>query len=254
MKNKDNKKPRKKIHKRKSSDGAESVDSDKMLVDSIIEHKPIASSLDLRLSTNYDLKGRKGHINYYAKQTIDVGVYYFEVTPTYLEYNFADYVYEKRIDEFSKSYYEPVLADIKTYSPNIRVGFCHTQGDQDICLGAEEYSYGIRVNDGAIINDGLYDFNESPYVKGNVYGVLIHLKPPMPGFLKLKEDEKNNECFIKFFINGVQQPKMFRGIWEGEYKPTVTLYNFAQANVNFGPVYRYTNFEEFESVKPYYNI
>src|SRR5689334_16440751 len=118
MKNKD-KKPRKKIHKRKMSDAVESVDSDKMRVDSVVEIKTQMSSLDLRVGTIYDLKGRKGHINYYAKQTIDVGVYYFEVTPTSLEYNFAEYVYDKRIDEFSKAYYETVLTNIKNYSPNI---------------------------------------------------------------------------------------------------------------------------------------
>jgi hypothetical protein len=253
MKNKD-KKIRKKLHKRKVSDVAESLDDDdKMIIEPVIEIKPAMSNLDLKLNTIYDLKGRKGHINYYAKQTLNVGVYYFEVTPTNLDYNFAEYIQDKRIDEFSKAYYETVLNNIKQYASNIRVGFINTKGDQDICLGAEEYSYGIRVSDGAIINDGLYQFNNAPYIKGNVYGVLIHLKPPMPGFLKTNEDDKNNECYIKFFINGVLQEKMFRGIWEGNYKPTITLYNFAQANVNLGPFYKFTDFEEFEYVKPYYN-
>jgi hypothetical protein len=252
MKSKD-KKLRKKIHKRRVST-IESVDSDKMIVDPVVELKSITSTLDLKVCTNYNLKGRKGHINYYAKQTVDVGVYYFEVIPTFLDYNFSEYVLNKRVDEFSKNYYEPILANIKSYSSNIRVGFIHSNGDRDICLGAEEYSYGFRISDGALVNDGLYEFNNAPCTKGNVYGILIHLKPPMPGFLKSNVNDRNNECYIKFFINGVLQEKMFRGIWEGHYKPTVTLYNFAQANVNFGPIYRYTDFEEFDNIKPYYNI
>jgi hypothetical protein len=252
MKNKD-RKLRKKIHKRKIS--IFESNEDKMIVEPVIEIKPLLSTtFDLKQNTIYDIKGKKGHTNYYAKQTLDVGVYYFEVTPTALDYNFADYVFEKRTDEFSKSYYENILANIKNYAPNIRLGFINTKGDKDICLGAEDYSYGLRVSDGALIHDGLYEFNNWSFIKGNVYGVLIHLKPPMPGFLKSGEDDRNSQCYIKFFINGVLQEKMFRGIWEGSYRPTITLYNFAQASVNFGPIYRYTEFEEFDNVKPYYNF
>jgi hypothetical protein len=257
MKNKQEKKLRKKLHKRRLSDEfLESLDDEgnRMEVEPVIEIKPIQSLLDLRYNTQFDIKGRKGHINYYAKQTLNIGIYYFEVTPTSMDYNFLQYVTERRNnDDFSKIYYENVLTNIKDYSPNIRVGFIHEKADQDVPLGAETYSYGLRVSDSAILNEGLYECNDQPFTKGNTYGVLIHLKPPMPGFLKMSsEKDTNNECYIKFFINGVEQKKMFKGIWEGSYKPAVTLYNFSQASVNFGPNYRYTNFEEYENVKQYY--
>ena len=65
-------------------------------------------------------------------------------------------------------------------------------------------------------------------------GVLIHLKPPKPKFLKDDEEiDLDDECYITFFINGKEQEKKINKIKAGNYNIAVTLYNFAEVNVNF---------------------
>lgn len=253
MKSKD-KKFKKKIYKRRRSyeDMINiSEEEHKVEPEPIMEINEITHSLDARMNNNMELSGGKGHNNYYSKQLISTGTYYFEVYIKSMEYNMQEYINEKRTDEFSKKYYDPILQNLKTYSPNIRIGFINSSGDLDLCLGADTYSYGYRASDGGIINEGECSFNNTTFGKGDTIGVLIHLKPPMPGFLKNNTNgvEKNNECFIKYFVNGMEQPEVFRGIWEGNYAAAVTLYNFANVIVNYGPNFKYYGFDPTRNVR-----
>jgi len=210
-------------------------------------------SLDAKLQSVYDLSGKKGHSNFHSMQNISLGVYYFEVEIISLEYNIHEYITTKRIDEFSKKYYENILHNIKAYMPSVRIGFVNSSGDLDLAIGAEKYSYAYRA-DGMIINDGEYKENNSFYNKGDCIGALIQMKPPRPDFLKNvndKNSENNNECYVKYFKNGVEQKEVFIGIHEGSYHAAITLYNFAKASINFGPNFKFLSCLDNRSVRSF---
>jgi hypothetical protein len=137
----------------------------------------------------------------------------------------------------------------------MRIGLINEKADIDLPLGAERYSYGFRVSDGTLIHDGEYVQTNYNYNKGDVIGVLIHLKPPRPDFLKTdNEDEVNKECHLKFYINGQVIERRFIGLFEGLYKAAVTLYNFSKASVNFGPHFKFNNFEEYNNIKHFIDL
>jgi hypothetical protein len=216
----------------------------------------IQTSLDTKIQTYYELTGKKGHTNYYSKQNMSQGLYYFEVDIISLDYNIHEYINNKRTDEFSKKYYENILQNIKAYLPNVRIGLINSNGDLDLTIGAEKYSYAYRA-DGVIINDGEYVENNSSFSKGDCIGALIHLKPPRPDFLKnlnVENSGKNIECYIKFYKNGIEQKEAFIGIFEGSYHAAVTLYNFAKVCVNFGPNFKYIDHLENRNIKSFCDI
>jgi len=216
----------------------------------------LQSCLDAKIQTYYELTGKKGHTNFYSQQSISQGMYYFEVDIISLDYNIHEYINCKRTDEFSKKYYENILQNLKAYQPNARIGFINSNGDLDLTIGAEKYSYAYRT-DGALINDGESTISNFSYNKGDCIGALIHLKPPRPDFLKNLNEEisgKNIECFIKFYKNGIEMKEAYIGIFEGNYHAAITLYNFAKANVNFGPNFKYFNPNENRSVKFFCDI
>jgi hypothetical protein len=250
---KNNKKLKKKAIKRKNSEEAYSSNEEdyiKMEVEVPVEVKKDPSILDLKYSSIFEISGIKGHKNFFTKQNIDVGFYYFEVTPYNMDYSILDYISNKRSDEFSKRYYEVIQNNIKDYSPNLRIGLIHEKGDLDLPLGADKYSYGFRVSNGILIHEGEYSNTGYTYNKGDTIGILINLKPPRPDFLKKdNEDEVNRECHLRYFINGREIETRFIGLYEGIYKPVVTLYNFAKASVNFGPNLKFTNFDEYNNIK-----
>lgn len=255
---KNNKKLKKKISKRKNSDEVytsnEEEDENKMEVEEPIEIKKDITILDLKYSNIFEVNGIKGHRNYYTKQNIDVGIYYFEVTPFNMDYSILDYISNKRTDEFSKRYYEVIQNNVKDYLPNIRIGLIHEKGDIDLPLGAEKYSYGFRIRDGTLINDGEYISTGYNYNRGDIIGVLVHLKPPRPDFLKSDGDDVNKECHLKFYINGQEIESRFIGLIEGNYKPAITLYNFAKASINFGPIFKFTAFDEYNNIKHFNDL
>jgi hypothetical protein len=257
MKNKE-KKLKKKLNKRKNSDDSEcSVDEDenKMEVEEPLGIKPDVTHLDLKNSSIFEISGIKGHRNYYTKQNINVGIYYFEVTPFNMDYSILDYISNKRIDTFSKRYYEVIQHNVKDYSPNMRIGINHEKAELEIPLGAERYSYGLRIRDATLIHNGNYVESTYIYNKGDTIGVLIHLKPPRPDFLKTNdEDEVNKECHLKFYANGQEIDRRFIGLLEGSYKPAVTLYNFSKASINFGPTFKFNNFEEYNNIKHFNDL
>lgn len=248
------KKARKRLAKRKVSD--EMILNYTFTEEQLIVPENIAetnSSIDIqKMRKPINIEGIKGHINYYSHQTVVSGTYYFEVTITSLEFNIQEYINNKRVDEYSKKYYDSLLFNIKKYVPNIRVGFVHASGDKNLPLGAEPLSYGYRAKDGAIINDGeLLNYNQ-PFAQGDVLGIQVNLKPPKPDFLKnLEVQEKNIECYIKYYINGVKQDFEFSGIKEGNYHACVTLYNFAEAIINYGPNFQFNIKDDDKIIKPF---
>lgn len=247
------KKTRKRLSKRKLSD--------EILINESFTEQPIITDIITETNTSLDIEkirkptvieGIKGHINYYSKQTVSSGSYYFEVTIKSLEFNINEYINSKRVDEYSKKYYDSLLSNIKQYVPNLRIGLIHEKGDKDLPLGAEFYSYGYRARDGAIINDGEIINTNSILSKGDIIGVLVNLKPPKPDFLKnIITEEKNSECNIKYFVNGIKQEYEFLGITEGNYHACITLYNFAEAIINFGPNFEFYIKEDDKIIKPF---
>ncbi len=196
---------------------------------------------------NYILEGVKGHVNYISLNPIQSGTFYFEVKIKSLDFNINEWVNQKRIDDFSKKYYENILTNPKCFSPNIRIGLSNFKCDLKNPVGSDQNSYSYRVKDGAIITEGDVKGNNFACVNNDVIGVLFKLKPPMPEFLKAKmfenEDKNlvNNECYIKFFINGEEQQHSLIGLHEGDYHVVITLYNFSQAEIDFGNNLAYFN-------------
>jgi hypothetical protein len=198
------------------------------------------------------LKGRKGHLNFCSKQGVSTGTYYFEVTIISMDHNFLEYVYARRVDDFSKKYYESILQNPLNYSPNVRIGFVQNSADFELPLGADEKSYSYRARDGSILNDGSNKEGNQTYGQGDTIGVMIHLKPPMPEFLK-NTSSNTNECYIKFYKNGEEQKNCFLSINEGIYHAAVTLFNFSQVQINLGPKFQYT-VDESKNLKSYYEV
>jgi hypothetical protein len=254
---------KKKAHKRKkSNDDVDQVDSIKieetLIQSAIVYNNPVQPNppkffeLDSKAKSIHELTSQKGHFTYYSRQCISTGTFYFEVGIKSLDYNIADYINSKRTDDVNKKYYDPILSNIKQYSPTIRIGIINCQEDLEIPIGAGDYSYGYRSIDGVLINKGEYISGNKEFHTGDTVGVLVHLKPPKPEFLKAEENhqnEINEECYIKFYMNGEEQAKHIKGIMEGNYYAGLTLYNFAQCNINFGPDFKYLHTEDSKDVK-----
>jgi hypothetical protein len=238
-----------------TNEGIEKIDMTQ-LNSHIPEQKEIKTVLDVK-ERMIELYGSKGHSTHYSEVNILFGTFYFEVTVRSLEYNMVEFLNLKRADEFSKKYYDIILQDLKPYQPCIRVGLLNNKGDLAVPVGTEAYSYGYRSSDGSLINDGEYTLGNNTFYTGDTIGILVHLKPPMPEFLKkeknLQFSDKNIDCYINFYLNGVLQKQSFKGISEGSYHAAVTLYNFSQAMINFGPNFKYPNIEENRNVKAFYD-
>lgn len=196
--------------------------------------------MDTDNSWFYNLYSQKGHYTYHSKKTMISGDYYFEVTLTSLDYDMISYIKMKCVDEIKKKYYDNILSNIKNYIPTVRIGIINSAGDLEIPIGAESNSYAYRSMDGALIMKGEYTFGNETMKTGDVIGCLVHMKPPKPDFLKTEETQPglndiNEECYIKYYVNGREQIKKIEGIVEGNYHFGVTLYNYAEVNVNFMP-------------------
>jgi len=205
--------------------------------------------LDILQRNIVEISSGKGHNTYFSKSTINVGLFYFEVlikqnTQTILEYLISNKKCEenKKHDEFVKKYYSNVNENPKIFSPTVRIGLCNQDGDFELPLGCNELSYSYRSSDGYLINNGDYFVGNPVYGVNDVVGVLIHLKQPMPDFLKLKENleknskgiVKNPQSYLKFYLNGeLLQNSHFSGLWEGSYHVGATLYNFANVSMRF---------------------
>lgn len=191
--------------------------------------------LDLNLNSSFNLQSKKGHFTYYTNLSISKGNYYFEVEIANLNFDITQFIKNKISDEVKKKYFTPILNNIKKYSSNIRIGIINEECDVEIPVGAFGKSYCYRVNDGYLLNEGNYIEGNECSKNNDVVGVLIHLKPPKPKFLKddEKEIDLDDECYITFFINGKEQEKKINKIKAGNYNIAVTLYNFAEVNVNF---------------------
>ena len=195
--------------------------------------------LDLMISTIFSLTSQKGHYTYYSKVPISSGDYFFETQITDLSFDTLSYIKSKCVDEIKKKYYEPLFSNIKNYQPTVRIGILDTKGELDVPIGALANSYGYRSSDGALIGEGEYIYGNKEFKEGDVVGCLIHLKPPKPEFLKMEEDNIiSDESYLKFYINGVEQQEILK-ITEGNYYLGVTLFNHAQADVNFGKNVQY---------------
>lgn len=244
------KRMKKKIGKRNKEEENLQSDNEEMKIESteILNNFPIkeqSNDLDF-FGGQYSIEGIKGHSNFYSNQVITSGTFYFEITIKNLEFKIYDFINAKKLDEFSKKYYDNIISNPKSYNPNIRVGLSLSSKDLEIPVGSDQDSYCYRIRDGALITEGqILGYNEICNTE-DVIGVLIKLKPPMPEFMiksknltEIVDNEgnqnvKNTECFIKYFVNGVEQKEGFIGLKEGDYNIVVTLYNFSKAEVDFG--------------------
>lgn len=187
-----------------------------------------------------DIRGHKGHISYFSKSTIRQGkeFQYFEITIDDLSYNIEDYINRSKLESSNYEYYEGFSCNVK---PNIRIGITHAKNDLELPVGSQSWSYGYRVKDGVLVNDGKYFYGNHPANEGDIIGIYVLIRPPKPDFLKESTDsvEKNNECLIKFSLNGVPQPQVVKGLYEGDYHLVVSAYNFARCRLNCGPTFKY---------------
>ena len=192
--------------------------------------------LDILFHPNFKLTSKKGHFTYYSSETISTGDFYFEVEVTNLNFDIKKYIKSKCINDVQKKYYNPLLKNINLYLPNIRIGIVNSKCDLKIPIGAFGNSYSYRANDGYCLKGGKYISGNNIYKNGDIIGCLIHLKPPKPKFLENninKENDLEDICYIKYYLNGNEQPIKIEGIKEGNYYMGVTLYNFAEAYINF---------------------
>lgn len=250
------KKLKKKLARRRTSDIIAQNSEEELVneVEPFVEISVKNYALDFKSTRPVELHGAKGHCNYYSKLSTCSGTYYYEVYVKSLDFNMNEFISSKRTDEYSKKYFDNILDNLKGYAPTIRIGFVNAVGDMELPLGADGNSFGYRNSDGALTNGGeIVDKNE-PFSKAATIGVLINLKPPRPGFLKSVAEEKNTECYIKYYLNGIKQDKEFLGILEGNYHAAVTLYNFAEVSINFGPNFNYNVQEDNKIVKPFNSI
>lgn len=263
MKNKDKKISKKRISKRKQSVEVFSEEDEKSVLETAEELKN-TNVLDLTQKDFFEIKGSMGHTTFHTSQSVSAGTYYFEIEIESIDKNVNDLVNIKKLDEFQKKYYENLISNPREYQSTIRVGIINKKSDLRMPLGSDKLSYGYRNSDGAIINDGKYIEGNFSFYKKDVVGILVFLKPPMPSFFKneiVKEDLdsegniRNSESYIKFFINSLPQKNIVLGLWQGEYFPAITLYNFAQVKVNFGRDFKYIHtIENNKSIKSFADI
>ncbi len=208
--------------------------------DSIIEEKDEIFNpdfkLDISFHPNFKLTSKKGHFTYYSSEIISTGDFYFEVEVINLNFDISSYIKSKCTNEVQKKYYEPLLKNTNMYLPNIRVGIVNSKCDLKIPIGAFGNSYSYRANDGNCLKGGKYLSGNNIFKNGDIVGCLIHLKPPKPKFLENNvhlEKDLEDICYIKYYLNGIEQPIKIEGIKEGNYYMGVTLYNFAEASINF---------------------
>ena len=213
--------------------------------------------LDTKLSSIYILSARRGHYTYYTKTNISSGLYYYETQITSLDYDIVSYIKSKCIDDVKKKYYEPLLNNIYNYLPTVRVGIVDSNGTLDIPVGASARSYCYRSKDGTIISEGKYINGSTPCKTGDIIGCLVYLgvnntllsnhsynytskvSKKYVDEDNMKIDDMNNECFVKFYVNGIEQSEKIV-ISKGCYKFAITVFNFAKATAFFGREMKYT--------------
>ena len=264
MKKKEKKITKKRLTKRKKSIELNS-DEEKSIKETAEDIKK-HNVLDLNNKLIFDLKGLKGHTTFYTSQTLTSGTYYFELEVESLDKNINDLINIKKLDEFQKKYYENLITNPKEYQSTIRVGLINKKTDLRMPLGSDKLSYCYRNTDGALINDGKYQEGNFSFFKNDIVGILVFLKPPPPSFFKNEINNvndtmdsegniKNNESYIRFFVNSIPQKNIISGIWQGEYYPAVSLYNYSNVKVNFGKDFKFIHsIENYKNIKSFAEI
>jgi len=204
--------------------------------------------LILEKGKSYSLKSKKGHFTYYSDKIFSKGIFYFEVEIISTHYNMQSYIKSKiGNNSIKKQYYEEKLKNIGHYSPTVRIGIIQEGSDYEIPIGSLKNSYSYRSIDGFLLQEGRYIKGNPTFKTKDVVGCLIHLKPPKPKFLLgIDNNEINLEdkCYMKFYLNGKELTQKIEDIKEGDYHLGITLYNFAEAKVNFD----YDNMKYYKSI------
>ena len=110
---------------------------------------------------------------------------------------------------------------------HVRIGWSTRQGDLQAPLGHDKHGYAYRSTSGSKVNASIRDdAYAASYGPGDIIG--LYLKMDL-------EEISNNE--IRFFKNGKDQGIAYRGdeIPMGVYFPAISVYQYAQVRMNFGP-------------------
>lgn len=146
---------------------------------------------------------------------------------------------------------------------HIRLGLAQILAETQAPVGYDEYSYGIRDKDGAVMHCGLEKTYARSFKPGDIIGVTLRLPmdlstapvdedlrttietayPPKGlGAYKVRQeilaDPRYSE--INFFINGETFGPAFSNIYKAKYYPAVSLFGGAKASFNFGPNFSYS--------------
>lgn len=171
-------------------------------------------------------QGYKGYISIASNYPIIEGCYYFEVKILAPKLPLA---YENQ-------------------TPHVRIGICTKEFKCDYVLGSDAMSYSYRDIDGSVYHEGFSSpYGQSfSYIKEDVIGCLVYLKPPKPKSIiteniedKQKFEEINQGSKIIFYKNGISQGLAFENIVQGFYYMGASLYNHAKVKFNFGPDFEF---------------
>ncbi|KAL6122216.1 hypothetical protein NUSPORA_00775 [Nucleospora cyclopteri] len=159
------------------------------------------------------------HKGMYTLKEPDVFNNTFNCVSDVADYKTCVFDFEQPIDYFE--------AQIVNNSGCCRIGFATKEVELLTVLGFDQYGYSYTSKNG-------YGMHQSRRIR---FGERFSVKDFFSCYLK----RKNCHTTLHFFINGMEVNKHF-SIPEnnqGKLFPALSLYNFCEVNMNFGPFFAY---------------
>lgn len=161
------------------------------------------------------------------------------------------------IDRGGRWYFEVTIPPDAPARGHVRVGVAQILAQTQAPVGFDEYSYGIRDTDGAVLHCAqAQQYLDRPIGPGSTIGVLLSLPtewdrpevldeagraqveaqyPP----LKLGDYQVRQEILaqgeVQFWVNGQSPGVAFRNIYQAKYYPAVSMFGGGQARLILGP-------------------
>lgn len=146
---------------------------------------------------------------------------------------------------------------------HVRLGWAQILAESQAPVGYDEFGYGIRSKDGAVIHCGRHkEYAGRTFGPGDTLGVLIRL-PEDPAAAMTDESlrdamesafpskkltsykvrqeilAKDSGAQVRFTLNGQDLGVAFEPIYRGKYYPAVSCFGGAKVKFNFGPEFRF---------------
>lgn len=210
----------------------------------------INSKLKFNLDSNeiITMEGIRGHVNYISLKPITIPcLFELNIVDLYSKFNPIKFFEENSTDDYSKEYYKMLLKK-GSYFPNVRFGILHEKGNKFVSAGSDISSFAFRVTDGILINNGEIKGYNDCMRESEILGIKCEYKIKSDdNNLSLKEINstknksksninfnvcENNKIEVKYYINGKIQDNGFVDIENGKYHLIITIYNFAEVQLN----------------------